>query len=168
MAMNWEAIAAVGEILGAAAVLVTLLYLAVQVRQNTAAMTTATYDSIISGFNEVNGIVVNNAEVASIFHRGNVDPSSLHDDEAIQYAFLLRCWSNQWLKLLRLYQRGVLNEAEWRPFAEEAAQAFQVPGGRLFRAENQVFADLYAELDKYEGHAISAVRLGESASREDA
>ena len=33
--MNWEAIGAIGEVLGAAAVVVTLGYLAVQIRQNT-------------------------------------------------------------------------------------------------------------------------------------
>lgn len=32
--MNWEAIGAVGEILGAIAVLLSLAYLAVQIRQN--------------------------------------------------------------------------------------------------------------------------------------
>lgn len=34
--MNWEAIGAVGEALGSIAVLVTLIYLAIQIRQNTA------------------------------------------------------------------------------------------------------------------------------------
>ncbi len=33
--MNWEAIGAVGETVGALAVLVTLVYLAMQIRQNT-------------------------------------------------------------------------------------------------------------------------------------
>ena len=33
--MNWEAIGAVGEIVGAIAVIATLAYLAIQVRQNT-------------------------------------------------------------------------------------------------------------------------------------
>jgi hypothetical protein len=33
--MNWEAVAAIGELLGATGVIVSLLYLAVQVRQNT-------------------------------------------------------------------------------------------------------------------------------------
>lgn len=32
--MNWDAISAVGEIVGAAAVVLTLIYLAVQIRQN--------------------------------------------------------------------------------------------------------------------------------------
>ena len=35
MNMNWEAIGAVGEIVGAAAVVVTLIYVALQMRQNT-------------------------------------------------------------------------------------------------------------------------------------
>ncbi len=32
--MNWEAIGAIGEVLGAAGVIITLAYLAVQIRQN--------------------------------------------------------------------------------------------------------------------------------------
>ena len=36
--MNWEAVGAVGEVLGAIGVIVTLVYLAVQIRQNTRAM----------------------------------------------------------------------------------------------------------------------------------
>ena len=33
--MNWDAIGAVGEIIGAAGVIITLAYLATQIRQNT-------------------------------------------------------------------------------------------------------------------------------------
>ena len=35
--MNWEALSALGEIAGAMAVIVTLVYLSVQIRQNTKA-----------------------------------------------------------------------------------------------------------------------------------
>jgi len=55
--MNWDAIAAVGELLGASAVLVTLIYLAVQIRQNTSAVATATYESTMTGFNDINIVV---------------------------------------------------------------------------------------------------------------
>ena len=44
--MNWEAIGAVGEILGALLVGVTLIYLAVQLRQNTRATRAATLQEI--------------------------------------------------------------------------------------------------------------------------
>lgn len=51
--MNWEAIGAVGESLGGVAVLVTLIYLAVQVRQNTAQQKLEEPASIQHGQNAV-------------------------------------------------------------------------------------------------------------------
>ena len=47
--MNWEAVGAVGEILGASGVIITLVYLASQLRQNTKALHSASY----SHWNEV-------------------------------------------------------------------------------------------------------------------
>ena len=41
--MNWDAIGAIGEVGGAVAVVVTLIYLAVQLRQNTRAIRSANY-----------------------------------------------------------------------------------------------------------------------------
>ena len=43
--MNWEALGAIGEIVGAAGVILTLLYLATQMRHNTSALRSATYES---------------------------------------------------------------------------------------------------------------------------
>ena len=40
------------------AVLATLIYLAVQIRQNTSAVATATYESTMTGFNDINIVVV--------------------------------------------------------------------------------------------------------------
>ncbi len=43
--MNWEAIGAIGEIAGAIGVIVTLMYLAIQLRQNTNASQVAAIQS---------------------------------------------------------------------------------------------------------------------------
>ncbi len=87
--------------------------------------------------------------------RGAVDPGSLDAEEALRYAFVMRCYANQWLKHLRLYERGALGAKEWERLAQEAAQALASPGGKIFRAGNQVFEDVYAEIDKYEKREIS-------------
>ena len=44
--MNWEAIGAIGEIVGGVGVIATLIYLAVQIRQNTRSVEAATYQSV--------------------------------------------------------------------------------------------------------------------------
>lgn len=48
--MNWEAIGAVGEVLGALAVVLTLVYLAIQIRQNTSSTRASTYSDTTDGW----------------------------------------------------------------------------------------------------------------------
>jgi len=44
--MNWDAIGAIGEIVGAIAVLITLIYLAIQIRQNSATQRAQTHQQL--------------------------------------------------------------------------------------------------------------------------
>ena len=118
---------------GCIAVIVTLVYLAVQIRQNTAAAVTNTNDSITCGFNDMNAILINNPDVASIFLRGNESPDNLTPTEAVQYSFIYRVYSNLWLELLCLHEHGALFESEWQRLGLEAKQAFETTGGRIFR-----------------------------------
>jgi len=48
--MNWEAVGAIGEITGAFGVIVTLLYLALQIRSNNNMLRSAKYNELISEF----------------------------------------------------------------------------------------------------------------------
>lgn len=158
--MNWEAIAAIGEIIGAIAVVITLVYLTIQLRQNTAAVATATQDSVTAGFNAVNQAVISDEKLAEIFLRGTATPESLTAEESVRFSFLMRSWANQWLKLYRLRKSGAITALEWKTHADEAAEAFRTPGGALFRKQNAVFAELWTELDRFGGRQVSSVRLG--------
>ena len=158
--MNWEAITAITELLGVTAVFASLIYLAVQIRQNTAAVATATYESTMTGFNDINVVVAGNPALASILDLGCQDPDSLNAEETVQFNFLLRCYANQWWKLFKLYQRGSLPEGEWHVFAREAAQFLDQPGCKPFCNQNALFADLYTELDKHKGGVISDFGFG--------
>lgn len=44
--VNWEAVGAVGQVVGAAGVIASLIYLAIQIRQNTRSVEAATYQSV--------------------------------------------------------------------------------------------------------------------------
>ena len=89
--MNWEAISAIGQLIGAIAVLITLIYLAVQMKQNTAAVATSTYESTMTGFNDINVVVASNPEIASIINRGCMNSDKLSETETVQFNFILRC-----------------------------------------------------------------------------
>jgi len=87
--MNWEAIGAVGETVGALAVLVTLVYLAMQIRQNTRAVQAAAVDSANSQVSKIREVIFAGADVANMYRRGNEDPASLSEDDTIRYRLLM-------------------------------------------------------------------------------
>jgi hypothetical protein len=64
--MNWEAIGAVGEIVGAVAVILTLIYLAAQIRQNTNSVRAAAVDAAITHVSNVRETIFVNADIAEI------------------------------------------------------------------------------------------------------
>ncbi|MEM7220329.1 MAG: hypothetical protein AAF515_18345 [Pseudomonadota bacterium] len=68
--MNWDAIGAVAEVLGAAGVILTLGYLAIQIRQNTQALRAASIDSMTSIANDIRTNLFSDPEIASIYMRG--------------------------------------------------------------------------------------------------
>ena len=153
--MNWEAISAIGQLIGALAVIITIIYLAIQMKQNTAAVATSTYESTMTGFNDINVIVASTPELASIINRGCMNTDKLTETENVQFNFILRCYTNQWWKLYKLYDRGSLGKSEWSIFAKEAAQFLEQPGCKPFCEENRLFLDLYEELEKYKSGVIS-------------
>ena len=159
--MNWEAISAIGQIVGALAVLITLIYLAIQLRQNTAAVATSTYESTMTGFNDINVIVASTPALASILDRGCMSTDELTEIETVQFNFILRCYANQWWKLFKLYERGSLERGEWSIFAKEAAQFLEQPGCKPFCEQNKLFSDLYKELEKHKSEVISNFGFGD-------
>jgi hypothetical protein len=158
--MNWEALAAIAQIVGSLAVVVTLGYLALQVRQNTKALTTSMYESAMDGFNERLTFSYGDKETAWVVVRGWTEPDALTDKEAILWNGHIRAYTNHLYKLFRLYQRGVFPLDEWERAAEEAAQNFASPGGVKFRGTNHYFDDLWAELDRYSASSFTDLWMG--------
>ena len=71
--MNWEAIGAVGEILGAIGVIATLGYLAAQIRQNTRSSRDAASRASFDTVTRINLMLVENPEVADLAVRARFD-----------------------------------------------------------------------------------------------
>lgn len=94
--MNWEAIGAVGEIVGALGVIVTLAYLAVQIHQNShqlersiEATRVAAEDAVSRGFDRWREMVAVNPELSDIYLRGLSDLASLTPAERHRFNFVL-------------------------------------------------------------------------------
>jgi len=94
--MNWEAVSAIAEIVGATAVIVTLIYLAVQIRQNShmiernseATRVTAD-DAVVANFNQWREMIITNPDISDLFIRGLEDLSTLDANERHRFNHIL-------------------------------------------------------------------------------
>lgn len=83
--MNWDAIGAVGEILGAIAVIATLIYLAKQIRQNSQAVQISALRDTTEQWNKWSEVLATSPGLADIVARGNDSYKRLPENEALRY-----------------------------------------------------------------------------------
>ena len=89
--MNWDALGAIGEIIGAIAVLITLAYVALQIRQNTAALRSTATQGAHDQVGDIYRSLSTDPELAMIFVRGCNNPDQLSDIETAKfYSFCMQ------------------------------------------------------------------------------
>ena len=89
--MNWEAISTIAEIVGATAVVISLIYLAIQIRQNNRqveeqvrALRLQAYDTAGADFSTLRLHVSGNPQLASVWRRAKESYNALEPDERAQ------------------------------------------------------------------------------------
>ena len=86
--MNWDAIGAMGEILGAVAVLVTLVYLAIQIRLNTLEIRAGRVESTLKDQALYNQLLASDEDLARIYWTAVDDVEALSVDEKRRWLHL--------------------------------------------------------------------------------
>lgn len=94
--MNWDALGAIGEIVGALAVVITLIYLAAQTRQNTEAVRHAFARGVMEDANAWRFKIVESPEVSELFREGLRDPESLNANDKYRFRMLLDALVFHW------------------------------------------------------------------------
>jgi hypothetical protein len=133
--MNWDALGAIGEIIGAIAVFVTLLYLASQIRQNTKAARSNAVNSSVSSVVDMKKVFVENDEIADLYVRGSSNPDELDEKEWLKYRILL---SNiMWASWNVYSQKNLaeLNSSVWDSQIPAIHRALMTNGGKRYWAE---------------------------------
>ena len=101
--MNWEMIRAVGEILGAAAVIATLAYLSRQIRASTQATRRAAMQEILDQSGFFLDHLSSTSETAGVWYRGLAGDPSLSPDQRVQFRVMVYRWTQL---TERLHYRG--------------------------------------------------------------
>ena len=118
--MNWEAIGATGEIVGAIAVVVTLIYLATQIRQNTRQLASASLQGLADRAENRLLLVASSPEFAKVGVKLQQDPDSLSAVETAQLYGWIGAWITDLEETYRQFKLGTVSS----PTMEARVRAF--------------------------------------------
>ncbi|MFT5137847.1 MAG: hypothetical protein ACI8XV_002889 [Arenicella sp.] len=99
--MNWDAIGALSELVGATAVVVTLLYLSVQLRQNTKATRLSSTQSLTEELQDMFNLLSSDESLAEIFVEAAKSSNISGVNQVRYYCFnsnILRVYENAFLQ----------------------------------------------------------------------
>ena len=130
--MNWDAIGAVGEIIGALAVVISVVYLAIQVRSGSAAVSTNLRDSVFASLNEWNYRLTADPPYAAMFHRGLKDFSLLTDEEIPRFMHTAYSFFKLFENVYLHYVEGSVGAEAWVQNREVLYTFSKTPGGKFY------------------------------------
>lgn len=110
--MNWDALGAIGEIIGAVAVVVTLLYLAVQIRQNTLSQRVVAKQEMTQQFTEFIDFLVLNPKLGFLHDKGLNDAELTNQEKTLFTRIMAKAvW--QFSVMHFQYRIQNLTEGDW-------------------------------------------------------
>jgi hypothetical protein len=142
--MDINTLAAWGEFLGGIAVVITLVYLVIQLRQTAKAVrsSTATATAQINFNSAV--LQAQDPEMARIFWEGMADRSSLSEPDRRRYDPLMYIIMSGHGENFRLNRDGVFRPEEWESKRRELAYVVQSPGIQSYWADHRgIFDDTF-------------------------
>jgi hypothetical protein len=144
--VNWDAIGAVGEALGAIAVLVTLMYLATQIRQTNRISLFNSSKELIGAYDEINRLVATDSSVRDVL----LKQEPLSENEEKQLYAISIMYGNVWVAAETALRNGQIQENLYRVIAGDVTS--QLDQWPAIRAPLNLWLDRSPELE--ESHDI--------------
>lgn len=128
--MTLADLGAVGELIGSLGVIISLLYLSIQIRQNTQSVQATSYQTVVDGVNQVNRLLIAEEELPRLVLAGQRDLSALSPEDRVRFgAFLGHLVTNHEIAL-HLHTRGLLDADSFDAHRASVARVLAPPGAR--------------------------------------
>ena len=143
--MNWEATSAVAEVIGVIAVVVSLIYLSVQIRQNTKVAKAATRQAIAESTERLGDDLINNSDMAEIFVK-HMSGGELSPVENLRLQ--ARCYRDlqHWENIHYQFNEGLVSRDQWLGFRKNLVTLLTIDAYRdYWQHEASHYSDAFQE-----------------------
>lgn len=153
--MNWEAISAIGQIVGALGVIVSVIYLALQVRSNARQTRLASMRTLSGAFNQWLQSIAEIPQVGELYYRGMRDFASIEGADLPRFSAMMDHMFRIYEDMYYQHLEGHLDPRVWRGFEAPMRDIIAYPGAQAWwRGRSHWFSREFA--DFIEGLARTA------------
>lgn len=117
--MQWDAINGIAEVISSIAVVASLGYVAIQIRQNTLTTKYSTTQNLVEANSVANFMIAGDSEFAEIMHKGSLWPESLSDVERLRFNAWFYSYYNHLDFAYQQYLAGQLESSMWNNMAKD-------------------------------------------------
>lgn len=139
--MNWEAIGAIGETVGALGVVITLIYLATQIRSQNRESRIAAVHELTEAFR---GAIMSfqDPNLAAIFVRAKENFEDLPEEERLQFISMMHGILRVWEDAYYQYGEQRLDSRLWNAMVVQFSGYFSLPGvRRVWEIRKQAYSE---------------------------
>ncbi|MFT4873295.1 hypothetical protein [Congregibacter sp.] len=111
--MTFEQLGNLGEFIAAIATVATLVYLTLQIRQNTSALQTTSHQAATHDAYDFTARIAGDADVARVFNTGSRDWDSLSAEDRLRFSMLLFGVFFNFQNMYALYKSHGIDEEYW-------------------------------------------------------
>ena len=126
--MDWDAISAVGELVGATAVVISIIYLALQVRQNSSHVRSSRYQTAAQSANQMFDSWSTHPETLKIFQVAQESYDSLNESDQLVARTLFLQVFVYYEALYYQYEDRVVDSDIWEGRKRMMLNLLQMPG----------------------------------------
>ena len=144
---TFQDLGALGEFVGALGVVISLVYLARQMNQNTISVRAASFNSMTENSIRILEHAFRDADFAEFLHRAERDPSSLSPMELVRWNAYMTAVYRHFGNLVYQYRVGVLDRQMWHSYRDTLKSHLSMPSWQAWFEENkEIFSTSLVEL----------------------
>lgn len=166
--MNWEAINAVSQLISSVAVVLSVLYLGIQVHRSTRVAKLATQDAAASALRDVTKPFMENAELARIWRTGleNLKTLSAEDQARFFHAAYQFLKAFETIHFHHVY--GLMDDQLWEGWKNLLWHYSATPGfAHYWQLRHDVFSERFQDFIRELGHPDERMTVGNLLGKEN-
>lgn len=133
--MTLDDLGNIGEVISAIAVVVSLLYLGIQIRQNTRTVRSASFQELLNHIAQVNLRVGENPDISELYRLAGEREFEPGSNEELQYRAFAQTTLRHWAHAHIQYVEGTITQDQWNMLTTGLPHVASLPAFRAIWAQ---------------------------------